>query len=79
MTPKKRYTFHLINCHRDYGPRPFRIFDFWTNCDDFDELVLSSWCAGMFSGTADIRLKNKIRSLKADIKAWSIERRLKDT
>ncbi|GJR96304.1 putative RNA-directed DNA polymerase, eukaryota, reverse transcriptase zinc-binding domain protein [Tanacetum coccineum] len=56
----------LKNCHRDSGPRPFRIFDFWANYDDFDELVLSSWCAGTFYGTDDIKLKNKIKSLKAE-------------
>ncbi|GKA57898.1 RNA-directed DNA polymerase, eukaryota [Tanacetum coccineum] len=61
----------LKNCHRDYGSRPFKIFDFWANYDDVDELVLSSWCACTFSGTDDIKLKNKIKSLKAE--------RLKDT
>ncbi|GKB63246.1 RNA-directed DNA polymerase, eukaryota [Tanacetum coccineum] len=72
---------HVIikECHRDFGPRPFRVFDFWYECDGFDDLVNASWCTGSYNGSDDIKLKNKIKNLKADIKRWSFEKRLKDT
>ncbi|GKA25645.1 RNA-directed DNA polymerase, eukaryota, partial [Tanacetum coccineum] len=69
----------LKECHRDFGPRPFRVFDFWYECDGFDDLVNASWCTGSYNGSDDIKLKNKIKNLKADIKRWSFEKRLKDT
>ncbi|GKE19972.1 hypothetical protein Tco_1431484 [Tanacetum coccineum] len=71
--------FNSERCHRDFGPRPFRVFDFWYECDGFDDLVNASWCTGSYNGSDDIKLKNKIKNLKADIKRWSFEKRLKDT
>ncbi|GKD91048.1 RNA-directed DNA polymerase, eukaryota, reverse transcriptase zinc-binding domain protein [Tanacetum coccineum] len=50
----------LKNCHRDYGPRPFRIFDFWANYND-----LMNWSC--------------LLGVLVDIKAWSMEKILKDT
>ncbi|GKC69566.1 RNA-directed DNA polymerase, eukaryota [Tanacetum coccineum] len=69
----------LKECHRDFGPRPFRVFDFWYECGGFDDLVNASWYTSSYNGSDDIKLKNKIKNLKADIKRWSFAKRLKDT
>ena len=53
------------------GPKPFRTFDSWLNSEDFQKVVLLSWNSNSFVGIADFVLKEKIKALKKDMKAWA--------
>ncbi|GJR61903.1 putative RNA-directed DNA polymerase [Tanacetum coccineum] len=53
------------------GPKAFNIFDHWFTVHGFDSLVNKSWSEGLYNGTPDIILKNKLKKLKADIKEWN--------
>nr|GEW15278.1 RNA-directed DNA polymerase, eukaryota [Tanacetum cinerariifolium] len=55
----------------DSGPKPFRVFDSWMGVDGFDKVIVDSWNSGLYNGSPDIILKNKIKRLRNDIKAWS--------
>lgn len=39
------------------------------------EIVVSSWCSTLPSGSADIVFKNKLKRLKEDIKKWAIKKK----
>ncbi|GKF67459.1 hypothetical protein Tco_0197138, partial [Tanacetum coccineum] len=42
--------------------------------DDFNNIVKTSWEAGVYRGSADIVLKNKLKKLKSDVKVgWNIK------
>ncbi|XP_071729028.1 uncharacterized protein [Rutidosis leptorrhynchoides] len=53
----------------DYGPIPFKFYNSWLTCSDFDELVRDKW-------SEDERVfHDKLKELKMSIKAWMIEKR----
>ncbi|GKE26600.1 putative RNA-directed DNA polymerase, partial [Tanacetum coccineum] len=58
------------------GPKAFKIFDHWFTVPGFDSLVNKSWSEGLYNGTTDIILKNKLKKLKADIKEWNYSKRV---
>ncbi|GKE24189.1 RNA-directed DNA polymerase, eukaryota [Tanacetum coccineum] len=47
-----------------------RRFTRYNKQDGFNNIVESSWRAGIYNGSADIVLKNKLKRLKQDIKEW---------
>nr|GEU59798.1 hypothetical protein [Tanacetum cinerariifolium] len=58
------------------GPKAFKIFDHWFTVPGFDSLVNKSWSEGLYNGTPDIILKNKLKKLKGDIKEWNYSKRV---
>ncbi|GJW32770.1 RNA-directed DNA polymerase, eukaryota [Tanacetum coccineum] len=58
------------------GPKAFKIFDHWFSVPGFDSLINNSWSEGLYNGTPDIILKNKLKKLKADIKEWNYSNRV---
>ncbi|GKD99023.1 hypothetical protein Tco_1382920 [Tanacetum coccineum] len=38
--------------------------------DNFDNIIKSLWGTGLYRGSADITLKNKLKKLKLDVKNW---------
>ncbi|GKE08008.1 RNA-directed DNA polymerase, eukaryota, reverse transcriptase zinc-binding domain protein, partial [Tanacetum coccineum] len=61
----------------NFGPKPFKFFDKWISAIGFQDLVVSSWAsndATYASSNPDIVLKNKLKKLRLDIKAWSFGR-----
>ncbi|GKD75383.1 putative RNA-directed DNA polymerase, partial [Tanacetum coccineum] len=58
----------------NFGPKPFKVFDKWLKVDEFHNLVASSWNNAYTSRPPDTLLKNKLRSLRLDIKKWVVER-----
>ncbi|GJV51273.1 RNA-directed DNA polymerase, eukaryota [Tanacetum coccineum] len=55
------------------GPKPYRIFDKWIGDVDLKEVIPKSWAYSFFS-TPDVNLKNKLKKLRLDIKAWTTNR-----
>ncbi|GJU47055.1 putative RNA-directed DNA polymerase [Tanacetum coccineum] len=55
----------------NFGPKCFRIFNHWMDIEGFDNVIESSWNNGVYRGSKDIVLKNKLKQLRMDIKKWS--------
>ncbi|GJS67861.1 cytochrome P450 [Tanacetum coccineum] len=58
----------------NFGPKPFKVFDKWLKMDEFRELISSSWVVHSTYSPPDIRLKNKLRSLRLDIKKRAMDK-----
>ena len=57
----------------DWGPKPFRVVDWWLNQKGYHSMVKEAWTADQQGGWGGIALKNKLRSLRQSIKQWSKE------
>lgn len=55
---------------KDWGPRPFRFFNYWTKHPSFKSLVDSKWNSYSISGWGSFVLKEKLKRLKGDLKEW---------
>lgn len=54
----------------DFGPPPFRCFDYWLTMPGFTAMVKEVWVPEHFSGAADYILKEKLKGLKKGITSW---------
>ncbi|KAH1238295.1 Transposon TX1 uncharacterized protein [Glycine max] len=57
----------------DWGPKPFRVADWWLHQKGYQRVVREAWRADQQPGWGGILLKNKLRMLKLSIKQWSKE------
>ncbi|KAL5171309.1 hypothetical protein HKD37_11G032808 [Glycine soja] len=55
----------------DWGPKPFRVFDWWLQQKQYQKLVRDTWSNDQQGGWGSIALKNKLKNLKAVLKQWS--------
>lgn len=55
----------------DWGPKPFRVLDCWFDHPEFSNFVKEKWNSMSISGRACFVLKEKLKSLKADLKEWN--------
>lgn len=63
----------------DFGPIPFKFFNSWLLNGDINNIDNSSWNRQISSNLhPSICFKNKLKSLKVDLKAWRKEVVLKD-
>ncbi|MCI73772.1 hypothetical protein A2U01_0095036, partial [Trifolium medium] len=53
----------------DWGPRPFRFNNHWLNHKEFQGLVEDWWMTQNYSGWMGFVLKEKLKGLKAKLKA----------
>jgi len=56
---------------KDWGPKPFRSIDAWLMERGFCEMVKDKWNSYPVQGSAFIRLKEKLKYLKGDLKVWN--------
>ncbi|KAH1202923.1 putative ribonuclease H protein [Glycine max] len=55
----------------DWGPKPFRVFDWWLQQKGYQKMVREAWNNDQQGGWGGIVLKNKLKNFKAAIKQWS--------
>jgi len=55
----------------DWGPKPFRVFDWWLQQKGYQKMVREAWINDQQGGWRGIVLKNKLKNLKAVLKQWS--------
>nr|XP_043616269.1 uncharacterized protein LOC122588209 [Erigeron canadensis] len=62
----------------DFGPIPFKFFNSWLRVEGFDEFIKQKWdnMEATESTNAFVILKNKLKSLKVELKNWKKERSL---
>ncbi|KAL8552573.1 hypothetical protein ACS0TY_001312 [Phlomoides rotata] len=58
---------------KDWGPKPFKLFNWWLNKKSFVDLVEGKWNSYSITGRASFRFKEKLKCLKGDIKHWKSE------
>ncbi|GKA82834.1 RNA-directed DNA polymerase, eukaryota [Tanacetum coccineum] len=58
----------------NFGPKPYKVFDKWIGDKDFLDIISKSWASSFSTLSPDLHLKNKIKKLRLDIKAWTISR-----
>ncbi|XP_071714080.1 uncharacterized protein [Rutidosis leptorrhynchoides] len=57
---------------RDFGPKPFKIFDAWLDDDDVDEVIKGAWAKSVPSvARKDCVFHNKLKKIKDALRAWS--------
>ena len=54
------------------GPKPFRFYNYWMECEGFSSLLQSSW-SNQYSGYPLYKLICKLKALKGALKTWSVE------
>ncbi|GJX47690.1 RNA-directed DNA polymerase, eukaryota [Tanacetum coccineum] len=54
--------------------KPYRIFDKWIGGVELKEVIAKSWASNPFFSTPNVNLKNKLKKLRLDIKAWTTNR-----
>lgn len=59
---------------RDWGPRPFKSLNCWTEHECFAKLAAESWNSKEITGWAGYKCKEKFKNLKTFLKAWNKER-----
>ena len=57
----------------DWGPKPFRVLDWWLKNKEYQTLVKESWTRDQQAGWGGFVLKNKLRNLKSSLKQRSRE------
>jgi len=57
----------------DWGPKPFRVLDWWLKNKEYQTLVKESWTGDQQAGWGGFVLKKKLRNLKSSLKQWSRE------
>ena len=58
---------------KDWGPKPFRTIDAWNLEMGFIRMVKDNWQSYSTHGNELIKLKEKLKLLKFDLKAWNKE------
>ena len=56
---------------KDWGPKPFRSIDAWLMERGFGEMVMAKWNSYSIQGSGFVRLKEKLKCLKGDLKVWN--------
>jgi len=56
---------------RDWGPKPFRTIDAWLSEKGFGEMVKMKWNSYPSRGSGFIKIKEKLKWLKRDLKLWN--------
>lgn len=56
---------------KDFGPRPFRVFDVWMEDVEFDVIVKNAWNKMVYSCNPDSILRDKLKNVKEDLRRWS--------
>jgi hypothetical protein len=57
----------------DWGPRPFRLKNFWLENSSFKDMVSKVWEEQHFTGWMGHILKERLKGLKLEIKKWNTE------
>jgi len=64
----------VVKCRsRDWEPKPFRTIDAWQMEPGFKEMVTAKWSAYAIQGDNIIKIKDKLKCLKCDLKVWNKE------
>ncbi|XP_071728915.1 uncharacterized protein [Rutidosis leptorrhynchoides] len=55
----------------DFGPKPFKVFDEWFNCEEIGDIILDAWNQPITGNKRDCMFRDKLKNVKLAIKNWS--------
>lgn len=55
----------------NFGPKPFKFFDFWMKDVECVEIVKKGWCKPVFSSNPDCIFRDMLKNKKEELKSWS--------
>jgi len=58
---------------RLWGPKPFRFNNFWLDHPGLSKIVAPSWGSRELVGWLAVRLSEKFKRLKSELKRWNVE------
>ncbi|XP_071694021.1 uncharacterized protein [Rutidosis leptorrhynchoides] len=62
----------LCEVEKNYGPKPFKIFDVWFDEDDVDQVVSNAWMEAVPNNwRKDCFFRNKLKKVKDALRVWS--------
>ncbi|KAL8534496.1 hypothetical protein ACS0TY_010494 [Phlomoides rotata] len=64
---------YIEGCKKDWGPKPFKFFNQWIHHPSYKGLIEKVWFSSLKQGWAGFVLKEKLKELKTELKAWSRE------
>ncbi|KAL8512922.1 hypothetical protein ACS0TY_019182 [Phlomoides rotata] len=64
---------YMESAIKNWGPRPFRFINTWVKHPQFKHFFESKWCSYQVHGWTAFRLKEKLKSLRNDLKVWNRE------
>ncbi|XP_068487120.1 uncharacterized protein [Phaseolus vulgaris] len=56
---------------KNWGPKPFRTIDVWLMEEGFNGMVKEKWQSYTVQGNEILKLKDKLKLLKGDLKIWN--------
>lgn len=63
----------LLRANKDWGPKPFRVFNAWFEHEDFLPFVKDCWTSFAVSGPKAFVVKEKFKLLKERLRKWNKE------
>ncbi|XP_071720790.1 uncharacterized protein [Rutidosis leptorrhynchoides] len=70
----KKYTDHcpimLKEGNIDFGPKPIKVFDEWTNHKDAPDIVRKAWNTDVNGWKPDYIFREKLKQVKMELKKW---------
>ncbi|XP_058724480.1 uncharacterized protein LOC131595951 [Vicia villosa] len=58
-------------CNRDWGPKPFKVFNCWHEHPEFENFVKEEWNSKQVKGSSAFVLKGKIKNLRERLRWWN--------
>ncbi|XP_071738732.1 uncharacterized protein [Rutidosis leptorrhynchoides] len=58
----------------DYGPKPFKVFDEWFNCDEIDKVIVDAWSQPIRGSKKDCNFRDRLKNVKFALKCWSVNK-----
>ncbi|XVF15533.1 hypothetical protein REPUB_Repub09cG0162300 [Reevesia pubescens] len=72
-TISNHYPILLVEDSINWGPKPFKFFDFWLFKEDCLKMIKSEWSSFCVLGSTSFSLKIKLSKLKTYLKRWNQE------
>ncbi|XP_071727641.1 uncharacterized protein [Rutidosis leptorrhynchoides] len=54
-----------------YGPKPFKVFDEWFNCEEVDKVIMEAWEQPIRGSRKDYNFRDRLKNVKKSLKEWS--------
>ncbi|XP_071714871.1 uncharacterized protein [Rutidosis leptorrhynchoides] len=61
----------LKDDEKNFGPKPFKLFDAWLDEDGVDQIIKDAWDIKPSGNRLDCVFRNKLKNVKEALKSWS--------
>ncbi|XP_071695906.1 uncharacterized protein [Rutidosis leptorrhynchoides] len=61
----------LRDNNKDFGPKPFKLFDIWLESLEVEKIIVDAWNDDMVGSRMDCVFRNKLKKVKDALRKWS--------